>query len=335
MLFRQILLLCLLGASNAMAAQPPLVKPWEHFVERQNADLALAGRIWSVRTGKFISPAVLADQLAGAHYVFLGETHDNRDHHRLQAWVISQIARRGRKPAVVMEMVDSSQAKALAAYQAKKGHDAAGLGAAIGWKASGWPDWSMYQPIAEAAFAAGLKLYAANYPRTFIRKVGMKGLGILEDDRRKALLLDKRLPEVMEADLRKMIVKSHCNLLPAAATGPMVNVQRLRDAAFADAMLRDGAKTGAIMITGGEHARTDRGAPWYLARRSKNAPLSSLVMVEVRPENKDVADYEPKSPDGQFAADYLWFTPMAKRPDPCEGLKRHLMKKREKMKKTK
>jgi hypothetical protein len=75
--------------------------------------------------------------------------------------------------------------------------------------------------------------------------------------------------------------------------------------------------------------------PWYLARRSKGMPVSSLIMVEVRPENMSVTDYGPKTPDGYLAADYLWFTPMAKRPDPCEGLKRHLMKKREKVKKTK
>ncbi|HHK74317.1 MAG TPA: hypothetical protein ENJ57_04030 [Rhizobiales bacterium] len=318
-----------------MAAQPRLVRPWEHFVERKNADHPLAGRIWSVRAGKFISPAELADQLAGAHYLLLGETHDNRDHHRLQAWVISQITRRGRKPAVVMEMIDSSQDKALAAYQKTKDHTAAGLGAAIDWKSSGWPDWRMYQPIAEAAFSSGLKIHSANFPRMFIRKAGKKGLGVLSAERRKVLLLDQPLPEIMEADLRKMIVESHCNLLPAAATGPMVNIQRLRDAAFADAMIRAGEKAGAVMILGAEHARTDRGVPWYLARRSKSAPVSSLIMIEARPENQKATESGPKSPDGRLAADYLWFTPMAERPDPCEGLKRHLMKKREKMKKTK
>ncbi len=335
MLFRPFVFLCLFGVSGAMAAEPPLVKPWESFVESKNAGSALTGRIWSVHEKKFILPPELADQLAGAQYLLLGETHDNKDHHRLQAWVISQIARRGRKPAIVMEMMDTSQDKAFAAYQEKKGHDAAGLGAAIGWKKSGWPDWSMYQPIAAAAFASDLKIVSANFPRKFIRKIGKEGLGVLKKERRKALLLDVPLDEAMEADLRKMIVESHCNLLPAAATGPMVNVQRLRDAAFADAMIRAGEKTGAVLITGGEHARTDRGVPWYLARRQKDVPVSSLIMVEVRPENKTVNDYNPRSPDGRIAADYLWFTPMAERPDPCEGLKKHLMKKREKMKKTK
>lgn len=326
------LFLFLAGAPSVMAADPSSIKPWESFVESKHADHALAGRIWSVMDGAFITPSELADKLAGAHYLLLGETHDNKDHHRLQGWVISQVTRRGRNPVVVMEMIDSGQDKALGVYLDKKGRDAAGLGAAIGWKKTGWPDWSMYQPIAEAAFISDLKIYSGNVPREFVRSVGMKGLGILKKERRTALFLDEALDEAMEADLRKMIVESHCNLLPATATGPMVNVQRLRDAVFADKVIAAGEKSGAVLIAGGEHVRKDRAVPWYLARRDKGMPVASLIMMEVHPDEKTVEDYGPRSPDGRLATDFLWFTPMAERSDPCEGLKKHLMKKREKMK---
>ncbi len=319
------------GGSVAGAVE---TAPWAKWILGKNAGHELAGRIWSVGDGAFIPPAKMADQLAGRKYVLLGETHDNADHHALQAWVIAQLARRGKKPAIVMEMINSDQDKALGAYMNKKDADAAGLGAAIGWAKSGWPEWSMYQPIAEAAFANDLPIYSANLPRADIRAIGKKGFGFFKDERREALLLNEPLGEELEADLRLSIVEGHCNMLPAAATGPMVNVQRVRDALFTDKMLGVGGKSGAVLIAGSGHVRSDRAVPWYLARREPGASIGVLVLMEASEDKGEIADYAPKFPDGKIAADYIWFTPMAEREDPCEGLEKYMMKKREKKSET-
>ncbi len=319
------------GASMSAAADAEL---WQKWILEKNTGHQLAGRIWSVADEDFISPGKMADRLAAKKYVLLGEIHDNADHHVLQAWVIAQLARRGRKPAIVMEMISSDQDEALDAYLKRKDANAAGLGKAIGWEKSGWPQWLMYQPIAEQAFANDLPIYSANLPRADIREIGKKGFGFFKKDRQKELLLNEPLGEMLEADLRLSIVEGHCNMLPAAATGPMVNVQRVRDALFADKMLATGGKDGAVLIAGSGHVRSDRAVPWYLERREPGASIGVLVLMEASEDKKEIADYAPKFPDGRIAADYIWFTPMAERDDPCEGLKKHMMKKYKKKSET-
>ena len=70
--------------------------------------------------------------------------------------MIRALTAAGRRPAVAFEMFTPSQAGALGRYLAAHPRDAAGLGEAVNWKASGWPAWAMYEPIARAALDAGL-----------------------------------------------------------------------------------------------------------------------------------------------------------------------------------
>lgn len=303
--------------------------PWNNWFHTLNAGHELSGRIWSRTAGDFIHPDKLADEIAAGAYILLGEIHDNADHHRLQAWIIDQVARRGRKPAIVMEMIDSSQDEALALYLNNKEATAAGLGPAIGWEESSWPDWKIYQPIADALFAAGLSIASANAPRKTIKMIGRKGLTSIDGEILKAMKLDKPLEEGLEADLRRQIVEAHCNLLPASAAGPMVSVQRYRDALFASQMMKAGKEHGAVLIGGGGHVRSDRGVPYYLRRHEENAVIKTVIFAELRDNASKAEEYGPVGPDGKLAADYIWFTPRAERPDPCEGLKKHLNKKRE------
>ena len=322
--FRALALLALLVTSPLEAAPP-----WRNWQSGQFADHPLVGTLWSAASGAAITPARLADALAGAHFVLLGEIHDNPDHHALQGWAITQLAARGRHPAIVMEMIAADKAALLARYQ-DKGGDAAGLGPALGWDRTGWPDWTLYRPIAAAAFAAGLRIHAGDAPRPDIRAIGKKGLKSLAAATRARLALDRPLPAPLEKALRLQIVEAHCNMLPASATGPMVAVQRYRDARLADSLIRADSGDGAVLIGGGGHVRTDRAVPRVLRRRAPGRSITVLTMAEADPDKKTIADYLPRDPDGNPATDFLWITPRAPREDPCEGLARMMKKRRQK-----
>ncbi|MEO0036710.1 MAG: hypothetical protein RLZZ501_2733, partial [Pseudomonadota bacterium] len=92
----------------------------------------LAGRIWVPAEGRFVGPAEAVARLAGAGAVGLGETHDNPDHHALQAWLVAALAAAGPAPAVAFEMIDQDREEALAAAQAGPLDQ---FGAALGWEA--------------------------------------------------------------------------------------------------------------------------------------------------------------------------------------------------------
>ncbi len=282
----------------------------------------LLGKIWSYGEQKYISPAKLARDMAQADFALLGEIHDNKDHHRLQAWMVSAIASEGRRPAVVWEMFDTSQSEALAQFLASEPANADKLGAATGWGKTGWPDWAIYQPVAEAALHAGLAMFAGDPPVKLVREVGKTDYSILHEGQQAALLLDQPLGKELQFDLEKQIVTSHCDMIPMEATGPMYRGQRLRDAMMAKNMVAAGKTDGAILIAGSGHVRKDRAVPWYLKRLQPKRSVLSLMFVGVEDEDSDPANMVPKDPQGNPGADYVWFTPKVLRDDPCVALRK-------------
>jgi len=289
------------------------------------ADHPLTGKIWSVRGKRFVTPQTLAQAVREARYVLIGEIHDNPDHHRLQAWLIENAAT-GRKAAVVMEMIARDKAPALRAYLAKPGANAEGLGAAVDWKERGWPEWKTYQPIAEIALRLKLPIHAGDIDRPTVKSVGRKGLGALESERLKTLKLNKPLGEPMKNALLDELFDSHCKLVPRNAMRPMFNVQRLRDAVLTDSLINAAANGSAILIAGNGHVRADRAVPWYLSRRAPQARILTVMLLEVETDAKAPEDLVPAGPDGEPAADYVWFSPRAEREDQCEALRKRFGK---------
>jgi len=313
----------LLVNTLALAAEEPA--PWRNWQSKLDADHRLVGKIWSAKIRGYVTPSQLARAVADPRYVLIGETHDNPDHHRLQAWLIGQAAAR-RSPALVLEMVNGDQAGALDTYLARGDATAAGLGAAIGWKKRGWPDWSIYQPIADTALRLGLTIGAGDAAKSDIRKVGRQGLAALSDQRRAKLLLNHKLSPQLDAALLDDIREAHCDLLPVEALAPMTNVQRFRDAALADGLIAADKGDGAILIAGNGHVRSDRAVPWYLSRRKPQATIVAIMIVEAETELQSPADFITTSPDGATSADYFWITPRAERDDQCALLRKRFGK---------
>jgi len=308
------------------AAIPPVhaAEPWENWQTSLHADSEHAGTLWDTRAGEAVTPAEMVARLAEARFVLIGEVHDNPDHHRLQGWIIARLAEAGLSPTVVMEMISADKADALADYLAKPDATAAGLGPALNWDESGWPAWREYQPIAEAAFAAGLDIVAGNPTGAMTRETAQSGLDAL-GARKAALSLDAPLAPALSDALMDELYDGHCEMVPRERLSPMAQVQRLRDAAMADAML--GAGDEAVLIAGNGHVRADRGVPWYLRARAPEASAAVVMHVELDGSGAEPADYVQRGPDGAPLADFVWLTPRAERPDPCEQM-RQMMQQR-------
>jgi uncharacterized iron-regulated protein len=311
-------------AAPARAAELPPVPAFDAPLHR---DHELVGQVYDVAADSTVDPSAVARRAAEARFVILGERHDNPDHHALQAWVVRAMTAQGRAPAVAFEMIDQAQAPALESYLNDHPDDAAGLGPAVAWEERGWPAWETYQPIAAAALDADLPILAANPSRETTRTVGRQGVAALDADRVAALGLDTPLPDAQRDLLLTELRQGHCNLMPKEAMGPMANVQRLRDALMADTLIA-GAQAqdrGAVLITGGGHARADRAVPWYLRQRLQDPDVLVVRFFEVRPGVSDPAAYLPERPDGAPRPfDYVWFTPANERGDPCAELKERM-----------
>ncbi len=310
------------------AAGPGPLESWESEVHRGNW---LAGRIWQPGEQRYATARDVVDALGKADFVLLGEKHDNPDHHRIQAWLLRQTIESGRRPAVAFEMMRQSQQAALDAHLAASPGDAAGLGAALGWEKSGWPDWAMYQPVAEAALSASAPLLAAGPDREATRAVARGGMDALGPERVRALRLDEPPSESMRAEMRKVVDESHCFQLPESMLDAMVDVTLVKDAVMADAMIRGAAMTGrdsAVLITGTGHARADTAVPWHLRRLAAGRDVVAVGIIEVVAGETRPAVYGDIY-GGVLPFDFVWFTPRVDDDDPCQIYADQLRKARE------
>ena len=259
----------------------------------RNLSVAFAVALFSCGAAAEI-PQIARD----AHVVVLGEQHDNPAHHQRQAEWTEAIAPK----ALVFEMLTPDQAaNANFAWV-----DQVELDAAINWSQNGWPSFDMYFPIFKAA--QGAIIYGALVTREELRTQLEKPVS--EHPLSATFGLD-RLADPEEQSAREVLqANAHCGALPEEMLPVMVDAQRLRDAALANATLRAVQATGGpvVVITGNGHARSDWGMPALLAYAAPEVRVFSVAQGE------DSAEV-----DGAF--DLTLDAPSPDRPDPCEAFK--------------
>ena len=243
------------GPRAELATEPALT--WSAPLDR---DHALVGRIWDVAARRFVSERELDVALARARRAVLGEKHVNPDHHRLQARLIEHLTARGRRPALVSEMLDVDVQSSIERSRAEHPRDVDALAGAARWQDSGWPPWPLYRPVFAAAYAAQLPIVAAGLNRDAAMRIAREGAAALDPGLTQRFALATPLPAAEDAELRDEMREAHCGMLPEAMLGSMVLVQRARDAQFAD-KLHDATERadGALLIAGNGHACRDRG----------------------------------------------------------------------------
>lgn len=241
--------------------------------------------------------------LESADVVILGEVHDNAHHHVMQAEYIAQL----RPKAVVFEMLDAAQA-AKAEVTAQTDLDA--LAKELGWAESGWPDFALYRPV----FAAleGRVAVGAARPRDEVRRAFAEGAAAVFGPQAARFGLTEALPEAQLEARMQMQFEAHCEAMPLQMMGGMVEAQRLRDAAFAQAVLEAVARYGrpVVLVAGAGHARTDWGVPHMLRRAAPELEVYSIGMTEEGREDAALFDH-------------VIITAAARRPDPCAQFKKN------------
>ena len=311
-----LLSLILLGACVAPPRAP-------HY-----RDHPLVGRIWNVAEARFVSRAELMAVFTAADFILLGETHDNPDHHLMQAEIVTAMANAGRRPIIAFEMFDMTQQQALADHLRASPKDSAGIAEAVGWAQSGWPAWQLYQPIADAALQADLALRPANISRARARKLAQSGLQGAGPNFVEDLGLDAPLPPAQQESVRQEIDAAHCGYAPAEMIDAMAFAQFARDAHMAREISSGTEQSGAILIAGAGHARRDRGVPLHLRRMAPDRTVAALAFFEVSQGEESPESYAAPFESETLPFDYVWFTARVDIRDACERFEEQLKKMR-------
>jgi len=286
---------------------------WQHA---HGLDHPLSGQIVDLRSQQLVGEAALLGAIEDADIVLLGEAHGNRDHHRLQARLVAAIG--GSLRGVVFEQIPVDRQQAVVEHLGEHPGDTQGLGAAIDWAESGWPDWALYEPIARAALDRDALIVAGNLSRQAVDQLVQGGEPPLDQLLVERSGLARPLDPSLETGLLKRLEEAHCGMLPVDALPAMLSVQRSRDALMADRLATIRGRGKAALIAGTEHVRTDWGVPLYLAGIAPKARVLSIALIEV--------DTDLAGPPFDLPFDFVWFTPR-KNPfgfDPCDAYREQL-----------
>lgn len=249
------------------------------------------GQITDLRSGASLSPDQLLARLAAQPRVIVGEKHDNPYHHRIELWLVQNLAQQRPQGSVLMEMITPSQQvnvdktkQDLLENPAVRDERVAQL---IDWQ-KGWK-WSLYGEVVMAAMRAPYPLWSANLDREEIM----------------AFYRQPRFPQgrlsvrpVVQKALEDTIRASHGGKIEPQQLHAMLAIQQQRDRRMAERLLA--APTPTLLIAGGYHASKWVGVPLHVQDLQPGAQPTVLMLAE-----------QGAQVDGQMA-DYLWITPPVK-----------------------
>lgn len=232
------------------------------------------------RTGRSVTADEVAAAADGVRFIVLGESHDNLEHHQMQAEIIRALVRRGRSVAVGFEMFTRPNQGSLANWTLGRWDEATFIERS-GWKSDWNMDFALYRPIFEAVREHRLPMVALNVPRAWVRNVGRQGLTALTPEQR------AELPEVVltNQDHQKVffaMMGGHPTEGQAAPSN-IYAAMALWDEAMADSALRYMAgrpnpRAVIAIIAGKGHALYNQGIDWRIRRRAQQPTLTVIPL---------------------------------------------------------
>jgi uncharacterized iron-regulated protein len=181
-----VILLSALGCSGLKTAAPPTaILPGlpDHFRKDQIIDL---------NAGKAVSFGELIHQISTKDLVFVGEDHDNPDHHLIEVQILQALADASVRFTLGMEFFQKKQQTALNRYLERELSEHEFLKEAA-WEENWGFDYHLYRPLLLFAREHGIRILALNAPLEIVMEVGRHGL--------KALSADERSQVAREIDL--------------------------------------------------------------------------------------------------------------------------------------
>jgi uncharacterized iron-regulated protein len=248
----------------------------------------------------------LLPHLAKANVVYLGETHDNPQHHQTQLDIIQSLHKQKQKIAIALEMFQRPYQQFLDQYIAGKITEQELLEKTEYNQRWGFP-WEYYAPILRYAQANKLPVLALNTPSEITRQVAREGLASLTRQQRQFI---PPLTEIRtdNAKYRQLILDAFEQHQQAGhgSSSDFENfflTQVLWDETMAEKIAQfhqDNPSHQVIVLAGQGHIIYGYGIPSRVARRSNKLVQRSVLLstpTELTNTNCPIADFIIPSSD--------------------------------------
>ena len=166
------------------------------------------GQIIDVGSGTAISFDQLIDHLGSKAVIFIGEIHNNPEHHLIQVQILQALMARHAPVAVAMEFFQRSQQQALDSYMRGNATEELFL-KDVEWD-KGWTfDYHFYRPLILMIREKEGEILAINAPNKIVKKVARSGLSSLEPEERLQLAKEIDLGNKGHRTYLKEVYKEH------------------------------------------------------------------------------------------------------------------------------
>jgi uncharacterized iron-regulated protein len=171
------------GCSTMKHKMPPLAN-----VEGVSHHFTI-GQIINLKTGEALSFEQMIGQIESSDLIFIGEVHDNPEHHLIQVQILQALMSRLGPLTVAMEFFQKMQQPAIDRYLAGECTESEFL-KDVDWDNQWSFDYSLYRPLMLAVKDKGGKILAINAQNDLVKKVARSGLDNLSADERSKLAAD-------------------------------------------------------------------------------------------------------------------------------------------------
>ncbi|MEJ2139453.1 MAG: ChaN family lipoprotein [Gammaproteobacteria bacterium] len=298
----------LAGCSPAQTDQSSLHLPIGDPARKDKQVALELDGITDTATAEVIAPEVLAERLADAGLVFVGETHTNLDFHNVQLRVIRALQEAGREVMVGLEMFPYTQQPLLDRWSNGEFTESEFVEQAEWYKYWGY-HWNYYRDIFNFARENGIRMYGVNTPREVVTAVRKKGFKDLTEEE----AANFPHPVKPATDEQRRMYKSFfdpddaLHMTDEAVEG-MLRAQTVWDATMGwnalQALLDHGGDNAVmVVLIGSGHVTYGLGAerqtaPYYDGR------IASVIPVEIRDDEGDAIEKVQAS-----YANFIWGLP--------------------------
>jgi uncharacterized iron-regulated protein len=286
-----VICLIVIGCAGSRPPQPQIANI-EGVAERFRP-----GQIVDLSSGKVIGFEELIANLSSKDLIFVGEAHDNPDHHLIQIQILQAVANRSPSLTMGMEFFQKHQQPILDRYVQGEITEKEFL-EAVDWKQTWGFDYHLYRPLMQFARERKYRVLAINAPNSVVRKVARTGLKSLDPSERDQLPKDIDLNQERHRSFLQEIYDEH----PPRDLKEFeffYEAQCVWEEAMAGNLAEHLAsgKGRLIAFTGNGHIVNKFGIPDRTVRR---VPASMATVMPYPLNGKETVD--------RASADYVWFT---------------------------
>lgn len=260
------------------------------------------GQIVDLRAGKAVTFDELIEHISSVDLIFLGEVHDNPEHHLVQIQVLQALSASCSRVDLAMEVFQKPLQDSIDGYvQGEMSEDE--FLDAIDWKTSWGYAYHFYRPLLLWARENANRILAVNAPVEIVRKVAREGLEGLAPEERESIAAEIDLDQSAHRRYLRRAYEQHRHD-ELDSFDSFYEAQCVWEETMADnisAYMKDG-KNKLVVIAGNGHLVNKYGVPDRTLRR---LPRSMTTILPYPVRGQEIIE--------KGFADYLWLTPESPR----------------------